>query len=125
MYRIFAAILVVFLIAGSARAACNLRCPKDDGSQIVCDGDTKFETIRKCGEPDFIEEVGFDLIGSYGEVSNATGVRGARREFLRKVDKWYYDCGEGRFVKEITFKGNEIFSIENTDQRGSGSKKCW
>ncbi len=68
--------------------------------------------------------MGFVTSGRYGERSNAAGVRGSYREFSRKIEKWYYDCGEGRFVKEVTFKGNEVVSIENID-RGSGPQKCW
>jgi hypothetical protein len=125
-------IAVVLLTASLIDAACNLRCPKDRGSVIVCDGDTKFETIQKCGEPDHKEDVGFISSGKFGSITNATSTdtstdtdtEGAYRELFRSVEKWYYNCGEGRFIKVITFKGNEVVSIENGDW-GSGPQKCW
>jgi hypothetical protein len=121
----FSVFIASFLLtAGLIAAACNLRCPKDRGSVIVCDGDTKFETIRKCGDPDFVEEVGFIFSGRFGSITNAPGTRGAYREFSKRVEKWYYNCGDKRFIKVITFKGNEVVSIENGDW-GSGPQKCW
>jgi hypothetical protein len=112
------------LTAGLIYAACNMRCPSDGGSVIVCDGDTKFETIQKCGEPDYVEDIGFIFSGEFGSITNSTDTEGAYREFARSVEKWYYNCGEGRFMKVITFQGNQVVMIENGDY-GSGPQKCW
>lgn len=112
------------LTAGFTYASCDMRCPADRGSVIICDGDTKFETVRKCGEPDYKEDLGFVFTGKFGSIINSGGSEGAYQEFAESVEKWYYDCGEGRFIKVITFRGNEVVSIVN-DDRGSGPKKCW
>jgi hypothetical protein len=118
-------VAVVALSAAHSHAACNLRCPNDGGSVIVCDGDGKFETITKCGEPDFVEDVGYISAGRFGSIMNGPSHRGAYRESMVKVERWYYNCGEGRFIKEVVFKGGKVVSIENLPDRGSGPQKCW
>lgn len=118
--------MAVLVSAGSIGAACKLRCPSDGGSVIVCDGDSKFDAIDKCGAPDYIDEVGFVSSGvsRYGPILNAPGYAGSYRQVYRKIEQWYYNCGEGRFIKVLTFKGNELVEIE-AEGRGSGPKRCW
>lgn len=117
---------VVALSAVNSHAACNLRCPTEGGgSEIVCEGDGKFETVSKCGEPDFVEDVGYISAGRFGSIRNGPSSRGAYRESVVRVERWYYNCGEGRFVKEVVFKGGKVVSIENLPERGSGPQKCW
>ncbi len=123
--RLVLVLIALVIPSAQAHGACNLRCPTDGGSQIVCDGDTKFEVITKCGEADFIEEVGYVSSGRFRKFTDENEVRGAFGEFTRKVEKWYYNCGEGQFIKEVIFEGNEIVSIDSTGQRGSGPHRCW
>ncbi len=117
--------VVIAFAAVQSYAACNLRCSTDGGSEIVCEGDSKFETVKKCGEPDFIVDVGYVSAGRFGSITNAPLSRGEYRESVARVEKWYYNCGEGRFLKEIIFKGGKVVSIESLSERGSGPQKCW
>lgn len=119
-------VVIAFFIlnAGLIYAACNMRCPVNGDSVIICDGDTKFDTVRKCGEPDYVEDIGIIFSGRFGSVANSTGTEGSYEELAKSVEKWYYNCGEGRFMKIITFQGNEVVMIENGDY-GSGPQKCW
>ena len=41
----------------------------------------------------------------------------------RKVEKIYYNCGSGRFIKILTIKDGKIIDIDDGD-RGSGPVKC-
>lgn len=74
-------------------AAETMRC----GSKLVSLGDRAFEVQRKCGEPAFRDEVGYQL-GSYD-----------RRE--RRVDEWVYGPRNG-MLSILTFEGNRLTRIE-------------
>jgi hypothetical protein len=103
--------LFLMLIAISVEAKC-IRCGLD---KLACEGDSKFAAINACGEPNYSEEVGSDTHGSVrrGDVDLSE----------RKVEKLYYDCGYGDFVKILTIRNGKIISINDGD-RGSGPSRC-
>ena len=111
--------LVLFVIAGGgvtakAFADC-FSCKAGGGSDLVCEGASTFEVIKKCGSPDYSEQE--DKIaggGSEGNVNVASV----------KIETFYYDCGQNQFTKILKFKGGKLFSISNGD-KGSGDEKCW
>ena len=110
--RIILLIAVVFILTiVSAEAKC-IRCGID---KLACEGDNKFAVFSACGQPDYSEEVGSDTQGSIkrGDVDLAE----------RRVEKLYYDCGDGRFVKILTIKNGRIINIQDGD-RGSGPSRC-
>ena len=102
--------LLLFLVS-AANADC-LRC----GSRNACTGDSKIEVISKCGQPDDSETTSYDSSGS---------VSGSGRVDLHttKVDTFYYNCGEGRFIHTLTFHGSKLISIKRGGY-GSGPAKC-
>lgn len=71
-----------------AAAGDNMRC----GTHLVRSGDTKFEVLRRCGEPE-LKEI----------VSGADEPR---------VEQWYYDRGARQFPRVLTFRGLELVRIE-------------
>ena len=93
MLRIVFLVLLVsgWLTAGSAFA---LRCHSD----LVQEGDTKFELLRKCGEPTYSEFIGYKL--------NNLG----RREMT--IELLIYGPWAGMF-HQIEIVGGKIYKIES------------
>ena len=83
----------LLLLASVGANADTLRC----GSKLVSVGDRAFEVLRKCGEPDQRDEVGY-LLGGYD-----------RREL--RIDEWIYGPRNG-MLSILTFEGNRLVRIE-------------
>jgi hypothetical protein len=105
------AVFFLVLTIVNAEAKC-LRCGT---GTLACEGDSKFAAINSCGQPDYSEDIGDDTQGSVrrGDVDLAN----------RKVEKLFYNCGDGDFVKILTIKNGKIVSI-NDGERGSGRGRC-
>lgn len=117
MVSVFVTVLLIIVLVGESGAIC-MRCnAKGYGSDLLCEGENKFDATQKCGEPDYTEESGTETSGDFG--------RGSFEEASKIVEKWYYNCGGGSFNKILTFKGGILFSIEDSKNKGSGPEKCW
>jgi len=97
-------LIAIFFIIVSVVQADSFRC----GSRVVSTGDSKADVIVKCGPPDYSEVVSF----SVSETS------------VTKIEAFYYNCGEGRFVHVLTFKGSILVGIKPTGGYGSGPERC-
>gem|GEM_PF-645957 len=108
------ALFTLFLFDVAVSEASCIRCVSG-GLDMVCDGESKFVLIDKCGQPDFSEEVAEETRGSLwkGDVNIIT----------EKVELLYYNCGDGAFIKVIRIKGGRIVSMKDAD-RGYGRGKC-
>jgi hypothetical protein len=120
--------LVFCVIAGSlhAEAAC-MSCVSRTGdsyTELACEGDSKFDVIRKCGNPDYEEESASVSSGEFGETRQKGMKQGGFSSSTERIEKVYYNCGRGRFVKVLTFRGGTLVTIAEGD-RGSGEQKCW
>jgi hypothetical protein len=120
--------LVFCLIAGSlhAEAAC-MSCISQTGSsytELACEGDSKFDVIRKCGKPDYEEESGSVSSGAFGSTREKGMKQGGFNSSTERIEKVYFNCGRGRFINILTFRGGTLITIETGD-RGSGDQKCW
>jgi Protein of unknown function (DUF2845) len=104
--------VLIFCISSVAEASC-IRCGLD---KLVCEGDSKFSAISQCGDPDHSEIVGEDTKGH----SSTEGHVDLQE---RTVEKMYYNCGDGMFIKILTIKNGEIISVDD-GERGSGPVKC-
>ncbi|MBL7180271.1 MAG: DUF2845 domain-containing protein [Desulfobacterales bacterium] len=107
-----------------------MSCRATPGSNMICIGATPFDTLTKCGKPDYADQTGTATVGVFGSTTrrqgaDATKQTGSFTAASNKVEKWYYDCGTGQFGKIVTFKGGKIVSIENSADRGTGDQKCW
>ncbi len=119
---------VIFFISSAVytQAAC-MSCVSHTGSsytELACEGDSKFDVIRKCGQFDYVEE---------NEEITSGGVDTARRHresqsffgaVTERVETAYYNCGQGRLIKVLVFRSGRLVSITDGD-RGSGEQKCW
>ncbi len=120
--------LFFFLFAASlhAEASC-MSCISKTGnsySELACEGDSKFDVIRKCGSPDYVEESASVSSGQFGTTGGKGMKQGGFTSSTENVEKAYYNCGGGRFIKILTFRGGTLITIEDGD-RGSGEQKCW
>ena len=90
----------LLLTATVAHAETNMRC--DNG--ILSLGDSKYDTLTKCGEPamkdSFPQPVG---------TGSATVT----------IDEWTYDFGPSRFVYKVRLEGGRVVRIESTNTAGT------
>jgi len=87
-------LFLFFLLVVAANPALALRC----GSDLVEEGDTKFELLQKCGEPAASEFIGYSL-NRFGE-----------RELV--VEQLIYGPWSGVYY-QIEVVGGEIDKIES------------
>ena len=105
----FAAILFLSFSTGKAWA---FRC----GSGMVSSGDSKTQVLVTCGKPTSKEK------SCENRQYTATNNRNSRK-CGKKLEIWYYNCGEGDFIYALTFENN-ILTDENTGGRGKGKSNC-
>jgi hypothetical protein len=111
---------------GEAEGAC-MSCLSQTGASytdLACEGDSKFEVIHKCGEPDYAEETEEITEGSVRSDAEQKERRSSFRAVRQRVEKFYYNCGQGRFIKILVFRGGRLVSIKE-GERGSGPQRCW
>jgi hypothetical protein len=80
--------------------------------------------VRKCGDPDYEQESGQVTTGQFGTTRQKGNKESGFATSTEKIEKLYYNCGQGRFIRILTFRGGTLISIETGD-RGSGGQKCW
>jgi hypothetical protein len=112
--------------AGLSQAAC-MSCLSHTGqsyTELACEGDSKFDVIRKCGQFDYIEENQETTSGAV----DTSKKHGQSQSFFgavtERIETAYYNCGQGRLIKVLVFRSGTLVSIANGD-RGSGEQKCW
>jgi hypothetical protein len=112
--------------AAASEAAC-MSCLSHTGNsytELACEGDSKFDVIRKCGQFDYIEENEAITSGGVAETKKHGERQSSFGAVTERVDTAYYDCGQGRLIKVLVFRNGILVSIANGD-RGSGEQKCW
>lgn len=124
------AMLAVCVIAGKGRPAeaggC-MSCLSNTGNsytELACEGDSKYNVIRKCGKPEYEEQSAQVTSGQFGATRERGTKQGGFSSSTEIVEKLYYNCGQGRFIKILTFRGGILIAVED-GERGSGDQKCW
>ena len=84
--------IALVLFCGGVEAG-TLRC----GSKLINEGDRAFEVERKCGAPDYRDQVGY------------TGDGHGDRELM--IEEWAYGPTNG-MLSILTFQGNRLVRIE-------------
>jgi hypothetical protein len=125
--RVLMLCLIFSVSAAAASEAACMSCLSHTGSsytELACEGDSKFDVIRKCGQFDYIEENeeiisgGTDTRRKHGDTRSFFGA------VTERVETAYYNCGQGRFIKVLVFRNGILVSVTDGD-RGSGEQKCW
>ena len=107
------------------REGMSIRCDSD--TKLIQKGASKLDVLSKCGPPDLSESSSSNTVGQFqsntqhGRGNSTTG--GSFRAKSVLVEKWYYNCGEGRFNKTLVFVSGILQSIQDGD-RGTGPNKC-
>jgi hypothetical protein len=108
MWRKFGATLVtvsilVFWAAGNLFA---FRC----GSELVENGDRKIEVLKKCGEPDSVDE--WEVVRHTPAFRFALRTNGLERV---RVEEWTYNFGPQRFLQIYRFENGEVVEMKFGD----------
>lgn len=111
---LFAVILFLSFSIGKAWA---FRC----GSGLVSDGDSKTQVMVTCGKPTSKEKScensqQYTTIDKYGKVKN-------HRKCGKKLEVWYYNCGDNDFIYKLTFENGKL-ADETNEGRGKGKSDC-
>ena len=125
-FSMLAAIIAIFSYgAVLGREGMSIRCDSD--TKLIHKGAVQLDVLSKCGPPDLSESSGSNTAGQFqsktqhGRGNSTTGGSFRTRSVL--VEKWYYNCGEGRFNKTLVFVGGILRSIDD-GERGTGPNKC-
>jgi len=109
LFFVFVSVVAVHLLATPSFA---FRC----GDSLVGVGDSKAKVLLECGPPTLKETTSVK--------SNVkTTAPGKRSKNAKKVDQWYYNCGDNDFVYVLTFEGGVLVK-ESTSGRGKGPSHC-
>jgi len=115
-----AAVLLTLAGWGDAQA---FRC----GSGLVKVGDTTGKVLIECGPPTYKEGAGTKARAKSVKTERTTGKTTERkvvsRGAARKVERWFYNCGEHDFLYILTFAGG-VLEKEETQGYGKGKSDC-
>lgn len=137
---------VIFLFCASVllfldHVDCNaFRC----GDGFVSVGDIKAKVILECGQPTSKEKVGVKKEVGDSTTKGATDAKKNRRHkgnkkkdktdhpslrseyegtSSKRIEKWYYNCGENDFIYMLTFEGDKL-THEEAGGYGKGKSDC-
>ena len=81
------------------------------GNGLVSTGDTKTQVQMTCGKP------------TSSEKRCKENWTNKKAKCDKKVEVWYYNCGDGDFIYALSFENNTLAG-ENTEGRGKGKSDC-
>ena len=111
----------LFIVFGLTYPCFAFRC----GTELVDEGDTKYEVLHKCGEPSHIESWEEERIQrDYGlrrEYDSRTGQYHWSRAPLLvkervKIDEWTYNRGPTEFIRYLRFENGILTNISTGDK---------
>lgn len=126
MLMLAACILLITQVC-VAHAEC-MSCISHTGTsytELACYGDSEYDVIHKCGPPDYSDQGETVTTGQFGSEKTKKGEKqGGFSTTTVTTKRFYYNCGQGRFVKVLIFSNGILVDIQNGD-RGTGQQKCW
>jgi len=110
------------------------------GDGFVSTGDIKTKVIVECGQPTFKEKVGVKketgistLTRKMDAPKNKRHKKGKKKDASlcaqceetsnKRIEKWYYNCGDNDFIYILTFAGDTLIK-EETGGYGKGISNC-
>ena len=122
IHRLYAlSFFTVLILFGLTDPCVAFRC----GTELVDEGDTKYEVMHKCGEPDHIESWEEDRIqrdfGLRREYDTHTGrYNWYRAPFLVnekvRIEEWTYNPGPTEFIRYLRFENGILTNISTGDK---------
>jgi len=108
------------LVAALGGQADAFRC----GSGLVRVGDTTGKVLTECGPPSYKEGAGTKSKAKSVKTEKTadTSVKLTKGQ-SRKVERWFYNCGESDFLYILTFGGG-VLEKEETQGYGKGKSDC-
>jgi hypothetical protein len=113
--RSFGVFLLIVLLTVAVNEASAFRC----GARLVAIGDSKYEVLKKCGEPASVESWLEKRVEPYSVEPFSDG----QRFYVQNptfatvvyiaVEQWLYDFGRNRFLITLLFENNRLTRIEN------------
>jgi hypothetical protein len=108
----------LFLLLGYVESEA-FRC----GDGLVSIGDLKTKVLLECGEPSSKEKVGTQKRAKQGTHKKARLQSESTETSGKRIEKWYYNCGDRDFIYILTFEGNAL-AKEETGGYGRGKSDC-
>jgi len=114
------------------------------GDGFVSEGASKTKVLLECGQPTSKEKAGVKKETGKPATKGKTGDKKAKRQKKDKMDskdsrpavraeydtvskkrieKWYYNCGDNDFIYILTFEGG-VLKKEETGGYGKGKSDC-
>ncbi|MBN1364686.1 MAG: DUF2845 domain-containing protein [Syntrophaceae bacterium] len=107
----------IFFLSVAVLESLALRC----GLGLVTTGDTKMKVQMTCGKPTSKEKSceqnqQYTSVGKNGKIKK-------NKKCGKKLEVWYYNCGDNDFIYKLTFENNKLIK-EDTEGRGKGKSDC-
>jgi hypothetical protein len=107
----------IFFLFFCTHEALAFRC----GNSLVTEGDSKSQVTATCGHPTSKDKScensqEYTTTNKYGKIRHV-------KKCSRKLDTWFYNCGENDFIYKLTFDDGKIINITN-GSRGTGKSDC-
>ena len=103
-FILFVALFNSVFIFQSAHA---FRC----SGKIISEGDSKFEVLSRCGEPDYVEQLEDQVF--IGEKHFFEDQLSLSKAVSVRVYQWVYNLGRNRLMQVLTFKNEKLVKIES------------
>jgi hypothetical protein len=107
--KLFPYILLFVILHLLSDNAFALRC----GTELVTIGDRKFDVLRICGKPVFIEQWTDDTVILKIDSKGEKGGVDVSHISTAHVEEWTYNFGPQRFISFLTFIDGKLSNIED------------
>ena len=121
-HRLYSLSLVtVLMFFGLTGPSFAFRC----GTQLVDEGDTKYEVLHKCGDPNYIESWEEERIQSDFGLRREYDIRTGQHYWYRapllvkekvKIEEWTYNPGPTEFIRYLRFENGILTNISTGDK---------
>lgn len=118
---VFTIAIVMLIVILSVGYSYGFRC----GGWLISKGDSQFEVLAKCGEPDYVEiwyeeRLVMDYYNPYVfDEKYEYYYRRYRKPFLTKelvvIERWTYNLGPRRFIRYLRFNDGTLTHIITGD----------
>ncbi len=120
MKRLFITALFMGLLASQA-SADSMRC----GDKLVSTGYTAGEVVLICGEPFYKETTGVEKKEASLSTRSIDKLNAGVSDDVHSasatsvevvIEQWYYNLGENKFVRILTFEGGTLTKVAEGDK---------